>query len=85
MPSVTAATESNDADDDLNEWMFNVPLGTKDFPLSNECSTSRLICPVPEIAANMSASSFPVSHEARVTNVASNTNNFMLLSFELII
>ncbi len=77
MLSVVVTAESNEADDDLNEWMFKVPRGTNDLPLSKECSTSRLMWPVPEMPARMSSSSLPVSQDPS-TKTAANTNNTLI-------
>ena len=71
LASVTETTDSNEAVLDLSEWMFSVPLGTKERPLSKECSTSRLNCPVPmwPPAPTTSRSSEVDSHDVNVASV----------------
>ena len=71
LASDTETTDSNEAVLDLSEWMFSVPLGTKERPLSKECSTSRLNCPVPmrPPAPTASRSSEVDSHAVNVASV----------------
>jgi len=75
LTSVTETADSKEAVLDLSEWMFSVPLGTKERPLSKECSTSRLNCPVPmrPPAPTTSRSSEVDSHDVNVANVKMQT------------
>jgi hypothetical protein len=86
LASETETADSNEAVLDLNDWMLSVPLGTKERPLSKECSTSRLNCPVPmrPPAPTASRSSDADSHDVNVASVKRQAHEISITPIEFI-